>query len=148
MGNAQAIVFDALFRVLRFLFPDVVYVGNITDVDDKINAEANRLEISITELSENTIAQFHQDIARLHVLPVSVEPRATQHIPHRISIIEALLEKEVGYIVQDHVVFDRSKDPLYGRLSGAHIQEILAGARFEVAPYNAILRTLSCGSLQ
>ena len=136
MGNARAIVvFDALFRVLRFLFPDVVYVRNITDVDDKINAEANRLGISITELTQSTIAQFHQDIVNLHVLPVSVEPRATQHIPHMIAIIEGLLEKGVGYIAQNHVLFDVSKDPLYGSLSGAHIQEILAGARVEVAPY-------------
>ena len=136
MGNARAIVvFDTLFRVLRFLFPDVLYIRNITDVDDKINAESNRLGISISELTEKTIAQFHQDIKQLNVLAVSVEPRATEHIPHMIALIKALLEKGVGYIAQDHVLFDVSKDPLYGSLSGAHIQEILAGARIEVAPY-------------
>ncbi|WP_165780739.1 cysteine--tRNA ligase [Holospora curviuscula] len=136
MGNARSIiVFDVLFRLLRYLFPRVVYVRNITDVDDKINVQAKNLGISITELTHTTIAEFHQDIQALHVLPVSVEPRATHHIPHMIAIIETLLEQGVAYWAEDHVLFDVSKDPHYGTLSGANIEEILAGSRVELAPY-------------
>ncbi|WP_206537239.1 cysteine--tRNA ligase [Holospora elegans] len=136
IGNGRSIVvFDALFRVLRYLFPEVVYVRNITDVDDKINAEAQKLGIPINELTKNTIAQFHQDINKLHVLPVSVEPKATCHISHMIEIIKKLLDKGVAYLSNGHVLFDVLKDPFYGSLSGAHKEEILAGARVEVAPY-------------
>ncbi|ETZ07462.1 cysteine--tRNA ligase [Holospora obtusa F1] len=136
MGNGRSVVvFDVLFRVLRYLFSKVTYVRNITDVDDKINAQAKMLEISISDLTKQTTAQFHQDIEALHVLPVTVEPKATQHIPHMIAVIQALLDKGMAYISQGHVLFDVLKDSCYGALSGAHAEEILAGARVEIAPY-------------
>jgi cysteinyl-tRNA synthetase len=136
MGNARSIVvFDILFRILKHQFPNVCYVRNITDVDDKIYAEAKKQSISIQTLTEQTIAQFHQDIKQLDVLPVDVEPRATQHISGMIDMIQSLIEKQYAYVAEGHVLFDVTKDPEYGRLSGINTEDMIAGARVEVAPY-------------
>ncbi len=138
IGNARpAIVFDVLFRLLRHLYGQdhVVYVRNITDVDDKINARAAEEAISIRELTERTAAQYRADVAALGCLPPTVEPRATEHIPEMISIIERLIARGHAYAAEGHVLFDVGSDPNYGTLARRPLDEMRAGARVEVAPY-------------
>ena len=144
IGNARpVIVFDVLFRLLRYVYGEkhVTYVRNITDVDDKINARAAERfpdlapEAGIRKLTEETAAQFHKDIAALGVLAPTVEPRATEHIKEMVQLCEALVAAGNAYIAEDHVLFDVSSMPDYGRLSNRSLDEMEAGARVEVAPY-------------
>ncbi|MFZ1107283.1 MAG: cysteine--tRNA ligase [Rhodomicrobium sp.] len=138
IGNARpVIVFDVLFRLLRHLYgPDrVVYVRNITDVDDKINARAAEEGVSIRELTERTALQFHADVAALGALPPTFEPRATEFIPEMIALIERLIERGHAYAAEGHVLFDVASDPHYGKLARRSTDEMRAGARVEVAPY-------------
>jgi cysteinyl-tRNA synthetase len=138
IGNARpVIVFDLLFRLLRHLYgaDHVSYVRNITDVDDKINARAAEQGVPIRALTEETADQFHQDIAALGVLPPSLEPRATEHIPAMIAIIERLIARGFAYETQGHVLFHVPAMPDYGKLSGRSLEEMIAGARVDVAPY-------------
>jgi cysteinyl-tRNA synthetase len=144
IGNARpVIVFDVLFRLLRELYgrAHVIYVRNITDVDDKINARAAERypdlapEIGIRKLTEETAAQFHKDIAALGVLPPTVEPRATEHIVEMVELCNQLVAKGHAYVAADHVLFDVSSMADYGRLSNRSLEEMEAGARVEVAPY-------------
>ena len=138
IGNARpVIVFDVLYRVLRQRFPDktVIYVRNITDVDDKINAAAAVEGAPIETITERTIKAFHEDIGALNVLPPDIEPRATQHIGEMIALIEALIEGGHAYPAEGHVLFHVPSDPDYGKLSRRNRDELIAGARVEVAPY-------------
>ena len=144
IGNARpVIVFDVLFRLLRHIYgPEhVTYVRNITDVDDKINARAAERfpelapEIGIRKLTEETAAQFHKDIAALGVMAPTVEPRATEHIAEMVELCHALVRNGHAYVAADHVLFDVSSMPDYGRLSNRSLEEMEAGARVEVAPY-------------
>jgi cysteinyl-tRNA synthetase len=138
IGNARpVIVFDVLFRLLRHLYgPEhVTYVRNITDVDDKINARAAERGIPIRELTEQTYANFTSDVAALGCLPPTVEPRATEHIGEMKVLIERLIANGCAYVAEDHVLFDVKKMPDYGRLSKRSLDEMIAGARVEVAPY-------------
>ncbi len=138
IGNARpVIVFDVLFRLLRQAYgPEHVnYARNITDVDDKINARAAEERVSIRELTERTAAQFHKDIAALGVLPPTVEPRATDHIPEMRALCETLVAKGHAYVADGHVLFDVASMADYGRLSNRSLEEMEAGARVEVAPY-------------
>jgi cysteinyl-tRNA synthetase len=138
IGNARpVIVFDVLFRLLRYLYGEdhVVYVRNITDVDDKINARAADEGISIRELTESTAAQYHADVAALGALPPTFEPRATEFIPEMIALIERLLARAHAYAAEGHVLFDVASDPHYGELARRSTDEMRAGARVEVAPY-------------
>ncbi len=138
IGNARpVIVFDVLFRLLRHLYgPDhVTYVRNITDVDDKIMNRAREEGVAIDALTARTTEQFHADMAALGCLPPSIEPRATQHIPQMIAMIERLIARGCAYEAQGHVLFHVPSMPTYGRLSGRSTDEMLAGARVEVAPY-------------
>ena len=136
IGNARpAVVFDVLARLLRRIYPNVCYVRNITDVDDKINAAAVRQGISIAELTQQTTAAYHQDMEALGTLPPDVEPRATHHIPEMIEIIKNLIEKGHAYEVEGHVLFCVTSFSEYGLLSRRNKDEMLAGARVEVAPY-------------
>ena len=138
IGNARpVIVFDVLFRVLRQLYgaDHVTYVRNITDVDDKINARAREEGVSIREVTERTTRQFHADIAALGVLPPTVEPRATEHIAEMITIIERLIASGHAYAADGHVLFDVPSMKDYGQLSRRSLDEMLAGARVDVAPY-------------
>ncbi len=137
IGNARpVVVFDVLVRLLRRLYADVTYVRNITDVDDKINARAQETGRPIDEITAETAAQFHADMAALNALSPDVEPRATQHIPQMIAMIERLVEKDHAYPDQDgHVLFRTSSMPDYGRLSRHSRDELIAGARVEVASY-------------
>ncbi len=136
IGNARPIiVFDVLFRLLRRLYPDVVYVRNITDVDDKINARAREQGEPIAALTERTIELFHADVAELGALEPTVEPRATAHIAGMIAMIERLLAADCAYEAEGHVLFHVPAMAEYGRLSGRTLDEMVAGARVEVAPY-------------
>jgi cysteinyl-tRNA synthetase len=138
IGNARpVIVFDVLFRLLRHLYgPEhVTYVRNITDVDDKINARAAERGIPIRQLTEETYANFKADVAALGCLPPTVEPRATEHIDEMKALIERLVANGCAYVAEDHVLFDVKQMPDYGRLSNRSLDEMIAGARVEVAPY-------------
>ncbi len=138
IGNARPIiVFDVLFRLLRHLYGEahVIYVRNITDVDDKINARAAAEGVSIAEITARTIRQFHEDIGRLNVLPPTVEPRATAHIAEMQEIIRRLIEAGCAYVAEGHVLYDVTAKPDYGILSRRSLDEMIAGARVEVAPY-------------
>ncbi len=138
IGNARpVIVFDVLFRLLRHLYgaDRVVYVRNITDVDDKINARAAELGVSIRDLTERTYRDFREDAAALGCLPPSFEPRATEHIAEMQALIERLIASGHAYVAVDHVLFHVPAMPDYGELSKQPLDEMLAGARVEVAPY-------------
>ena len=138
IGNARpVIVFDVLFRLLRHVYGDthVTYVRNITDVDDKINARAAERGISIRELTEETYANFKSDVGALGCLPPTVEPRATEHIEQMKALIERLVADGHAYVEQEHVLFSVPSMQDYGRLSKRPMDEMIAGARVEVAPY-------------
>jgi cysteinyl-tRNA synthetase len=138
IGNARPeIVFDVLFRLLRHRYGDahVRYVRNITDIDDKINAAAKTNGESIRALTERTAAAFHEDIAALGCLAPTIEPRATEHIPQIIAIIEKLIAARHAYRAEGHVLFAIASDPEYGKFSGRSRDEMIAGARVDVAPY-------------
>ncbi|WBU31840.1 cysteine--tRNA ligase [Rhodopseudomonas palustris] len=151
IGNARpVIVFDVLFRLLRHLYGEahVKYVRNITDVDDKINDRAARdypglpLNEAIRKVTEQTERQFHDDVDALGCLRPTVEPRATEHIGEMRSIIEKLVAGGFAYVEQDHVLFSPSAMnaangvlPRYGSLANRSLDEMIAGARVDVAPY-------------
>ena len=138
IGNARpVIVFDVLFRLLRHVYgPDAVtYARNITDVDDRINARAAERGIDIRELTEGTYANFHADVAALGCLPPTVEPRATEHIAEMRTLIERLIASGHAYAAEEHVLFSVPSMPDYGRLSRRSLDEMVAGARVDVAPY-------------
>ncbi|MFZ2076475.1 MAG: cysteine--tRNA ligase, partial [Xanthobacteraceae bacterium] len=144
IGNARpVIVFDVLFRLLRHRYgaEHVTYVRNITDVDDKINARAAEeypalpLNEAIRKVTETTDRQFHEDVAALGCLPPSAEPRATEHIAEMRALIERLVKSGNAYVEQDHVLFSVVSMPDYGKLARRSLDEMIAGARVEVAPY-------------
>jgi len=138
IGNARpVIVFDVLFRLLRHVYGEghVKYVRNITDVDDKINARAAERGIDIRKLTEETYNNFKSDVAALGCLPPTVEPRATEHIAEMRDIIERLVAGGHAYVAEDNVLFNVPSMPDYGRLSKRPLDEMIAGARVEVAPY-------------
>jgi cysteinyl-tRNA synthetase len=129
IGNARpVIVFDLLFRLLRHLYGEnhVVYVRNITDVDDKINARADREKVSIRELTERTAKQFHDDMAALGVLAPTVEPRATEHIAAMVALIDRLIARGNAYVSAGHVLFHVPSMPEYGMLSRRSLDEMIA----------------------
>ena len=136
IGNARPIVvFDVLYRVLKRLYPSVTYVRNITDVDDKINEASRRSGEPIKTITARTTKAFHEDIAALGALPPDVEPRATAHIAQMIALIATLIEAGNAYEADGHVLFHVPSSPRYGALSGRNRDEMIAGARVEVAPY-------------
>jgi cysteinyl-tRNA synthetase len=150
IGNARPlIVFDVLFRLLRHLYGDrhVTYVRNITDVDDKINARAAQeypslpLNDAIRAVTEKTAAQFHVDVAALRCLPPTHEPRATEYVERSaaptdmIRLIADLIENGHAYAAEGHVLFHVPSMPDYGKLSNRSLDDMIAGARVEVAPY-------------
>jgi cysteinyl-tRNA synthetase len=138
IGNARPlIVFDVLYRLLRHLYgpAHVKYVRNITDVDDKINARAAERGVTIRELTEETNRVFQEDVRALGCLEPDVQPRATEHIAQMIAIIERLIAAGHAYAADGHVLFDAPSMKDYGRLSRRSLDEMLAGARVDVAPY-------------
>jgi cysteinyl-tRNA synthetase len=143
IGNARAyVVFDLLYRLLRDTYGQdhVRYVRNITDIEDKINAAARKNGEPISALTARTTAAFHQDLVALNTLPPDVEPRATEHIPQMIAMIERLIASGHAYVAAGnetagHVLFSVGSDPDYGKFSRHSRDEMIAGARVEVAPY-------------
>ena len=138
IGNGRMfIVFDVLFRVLRARYGEgcVTYVRNITDVDDRINARAGEAGIAIGELTRATTAEFMRDVADLGCLEPTHQPRATDHIEEMRRIIDALVGSRNAYVAQDHVLFAVHSVKDYGTLSNRSLDEMLAGARIDVAPY-------------
>lgn len=136
LGNARpVVVFDVLFRLLRSQYPKVTYVRNITDVDDKINAAALASGEDIREITIRTTKAYHEDMSALNALPPTHEPRATDHIADMIQMIESLINQDYAYVREGHVLFRVQKYEKYGHLSRRQQDELLAGARIEVAPY-------------
>ncbi|HEX6979980.1 MAG TPA: cysteine--tRNA ligase [Alphaproteobacteria bacterium] len=136
IGNARpVVVFDVLYRLLKRLFPKVTYVRNITDVDDKIIDAARRTGEPIDQITARTTRAFHEDMAALGALPPDVEPRATHHIGQMIRMIETLIARGHAYVAEGHVLFSVPSMADYGKLSGRSRDELIAGARVEVAPY-------------
>jgi cysteinyl-tRNA synthetase len=138
IGNARnVIMFDVLFRLLRHEYgaDHVTYVRNFTDVDDKINARAAQTGRPIREITDETIAWYHADMDALGNLRPSHEPRATDYVAEMIAMTVDLIAKGHAYAAQGHVLFDVRSDPEYGQLSGRSVDDMIAGARVEVAPY-------------
>ncbi len=136
IGNARpAVVFDVLARVLRMEFPGLCYVRNITDIDDKINLAAAEKGVAISEIAARYTRAYHEDLAELGVLPPDVEPRATDYVDSIIEMISNLIDKGHAYAAEGHVLFSVASYPRYGELSHRDREEMLAGARVEVAPY-------------
>ncbi|MDJ0946678.1 MAG: cysteine--tRNA ligase [Kiloniellales bacterium] len=138
IGNARpVVVFDVLFRLLKQIYgaERVTYARNITDVEDKIIKAAQENGEAIDTLTARTTEAYHQDMAALGALPPSVEPRATDHVPQMIAMIEVLIAKGHAYAAEGHVLFNVPSMADYGQLSGRDREEMIAGARVEVAPY-------------
>ncbi|WP_297772184.1 cysteine--tRNA ligase [uncultured Roseovarius sp.] len=139
LGNARpVVVFDVLYRLLRHVYgaEHVTYVRNFTDVDDKINARAAESGRAIGEITAETTQWFLDDMAELGALPPDHMPRATQYIPQMVAMIEGLIAKGHAYEAEGHVLFavDSWREG-YGKLSGRSVDDMIAGARVEVAPY-------------
>jgi cysteinyl-tRNA synthetase len=138
IGNARpVVVFDVLFRLLRHLYGEdhVVYARNITDVDDKINRKAADEGVPIGVITERYTKIYDDDMAALGALPPTFAPRATDHIAEMQAMIGALVQRGNAYAAQGHVLFDTQSFPDYGKLSGRPLDEMIAGARVDVAPY-------------
>ena len=138
IGNARpAVVFDVLFRLLRHVYGAdcVTYARNITDVEDKIIAKAKETGEAIDSVTARTTRAYHEDMAALGTLPPTVEPRATGHIPEMVAMIARLIESGHAYAAEGHVLFSVTSMADYGRLSGRSRDDMIAGARVEVAPY-------------
>ncbi len=133
IGHARsAIVFDVIRRYLRFKGYRVTFVRNFTDVDDRIIRRANAAGVPAREISERYIREFQVDMASIGVLPGDVEPKATEHIPQMVTLIERLIAGGFAYVVDGDVYFEVRTFPEYGKLSGKNLEELMAGARVEV----------------
>ncbi len=136
IGNARGpVVFGVLAALLRRRYGNLRYARNITDVDDKINAAAQELGVAISVITDKYAAAYREDMARLGVVPQDVEPHATEHIPQIIAMVERLIASGHAYAADGHVLFSVASFPNYGTLSRRPPDEMLAGARVEVAPY-------------
>ncbi len=138
VGNARpAVVFDVLFRLLRCVFGEdhVTYVRNITDIDDKIIAAHRASGEPVAEITRRTTEAYHADVAALGCLPPTVEPRATAHLAEMQAMIAQLIDSGHAYLAEGHVLFHVPSMPDYGALSRRDLDEMIAGARVEIAPY-------------
>ena len=138
LGNARnVLIFDVLFRLLRHRYnkKTVTYVRNFTDIDDKINAKAADTGREICDVTAETIKWYHEDMDALGALRPTHEPRATQFVSQMITMILDLIEKDHAYVAEGHVLFAVESYEHYGDLSGRSIDDMIAGARVEVAPY-------------
>lgn len=136
IGNARPlVVFDVLFRLLKRLYGNVTYVRNLTDVDDKINKRARERNISIKELTDEVIEEFHKNTDKLNLLRPTHEPRATFHIKEMLDIINLLVQNEFAYVAEGHVLFRVKKMKNYGMLSKRSLEDMIPGSRVEIAPY-------------
>ncbi len=138
IGNFRpVVVFDVLFRLLRHVYGEdaVVYARNVTDVDDKINAKATAEGVAIKVVTDRYLAAYHQDADALLALRPTLEPKATEHMGPIVEMIGQLVDKGAAYAAEGHVLFDTQAFPDYGQLSGRDLDDMIAGARVEVAPY-------------
>ncbi|AIF81965.1 cysteinyl-tRNA ligase [endosymbiont of Acanthamoeba sp. UWC8] len=136
LGNARsAVVFDTLYRLLKKVYPKVTFVRNITDVDDKIITASELNKEDISSLTTRITDYYHEDIAAISCLPPTIEPRATAHIQEMIEMIESLIKQGFAYPVEGHVLFNIESFEGYGKLSRRSVEEMIAGARVEVAPF-------------
>jgi cysteinyl-tRNA synthetase len=135
IGNARPpVVFDVLARLLRRSYA-LTYARNVTDVDDKINAAAKEEGVEIGVLTARYLAAYHDDMRTLGVAPPDIEPRVTDNVPQIVSMIEKIVAAGHAYEAEGHVLFAVPSFEAYGKLSGRDREELLAGARVEVAPY-------------
>jgi cysteinyl-tRNA synthetase len=144
IGNARpVVVFDLLFRLLRHLYGEglVTYVRNVTDIDDKINARAQEVKgnrailDAVRDITDETGRIYREDVAALGCLPPTYEPRATEYVPRMIALIGGLIAAGYAYEAEGHVLFDVSAKADYGKLAHRSLDEMIAGARVDVAPY-------------
>ena len=136
IGNGRpAVVFDVLIRLLRTRYPRVTYVSNITDIDDKINAAAAESGEDIATLAERFALAYQEDISALGVRPPDVVPKATHHIAEIVDMINTLIGKGHAYASEGHVLFHVPSDPEYGSLAKRSLEDMIDGARIEVANY-------------
>lgn len=136
IGNARpAVVFDTLYRVLRALYSTVRYARNITDIDDKIIQAASERQVDIGTLSQEFTHKYREDMAQLNNLAPDIEPQATDNIDAMLALTQRLIETGNAYVADGHVLFAVESMPGYGALSGRNIDDMLAGARVEVADY-------------
>ncbi|MBL6820567.1 MAG: cysteine--tRNA ligase [Luminiphilus sp.] len=136
IGNARpVVVFDCLYRLLSALYPQVVYARNITDIDDKIIDAATQRGADIAEVSAEFTQKYREDMAALNALSPSIEPMATEHIEDMIALTERLIANGHAYEADGHALFAVESMPTYGELSGRKLEDMMAGARVEVADY-------------
>jgi cysteinyl-tRNA synthetase len=136
IGNARpAVVFGLLARLLRRRYKHLVFARNITDIDDKINAAAIEAGTPITTITDRYARAYHEDLARLGVDPPDIVPHATDHVGEIIAMCERLIASGHAYAAEGHVLFEVARYADYGKLSGRSTDDMLAGARIEVAPY-------------
>ena len=136
IGNARmAVVFDTFVRTLRFIFPKVTYVSNITDIDDKIIESAVEQNVEISVITKKFTKIYNEDMAKLNVLAPDVQPKATEYIPEMIDLIKELVEKDFAYEKDGHVLFHVPTYENYGKLSNRIKDEQIAGSRVDVADF-------------
>lgn len=138
IGNFRPIiVFDVLFRILRQIYgvDSVIYVRNITDIDDKIINKANELGMSTSDLVNKTQITYQKNLEALNILQPSFEPKATEYISKMIEMIGALIKKGYAYESSNHVLFEANKFSDYGILSKFSLKDIISGARVKIADY-------------
>ena len=136
IGNARmAVVFDTFVRTLRFIFPKVTYVSNITDIDDKIIEAAVEQNVEISVITKKFTKIYNEDMAKLNVLEPDVQPKATEYIPEMIDLIKELVEKDFAYEKDGHVLFHVPTYENYGKLSNRIKDEQIAGSRVDVADF-------------
>lgn len=136
IGNARPlVVFDILYRILKLLYKEVIYVRNITDVDDKINKKAIELSATIKQITDKSIELFQNDLIALNILPVNFAPRVTEHMQDIINFIQKLLDNGFAYESDGHILYDVRKNDQYGILSKRKLDDMIAGSRVEIASY-------------
>ena len=133
IGHARsALSFDIIRRYLAFKGFKVTFVKNFTDVDDRIIRRANEEGVEATVISERYIAEYRADMASLGIKAPDVEPKATEHVPQMLELIERLLKRGIAYVLEGDVYFEVRRFPTYGKLSGKNLDELEAGARVDV----------------
>ena len=136
IGNARpAVISDLLVRLLRYLYPKVTYVSNITDIDDKIIKASKETKKPISEITKKFERIYNEDMTSLGVLPPDIQPRATDHIQEMINLVNDMIKNDCAYESEGHVLFDVNSYKAYGKLSGRDIEDQIAGSRVEVASY-------------
>jgi cysteinyl-tRNA synthetase len=138
IGNFRpVVVFDLLFRVLRHHYGEaaVLYAANVTDVDDKINRKAAEEGVPISVITDRYLEAYNADAAALGALRPTFQPRVTETMDAIVAMIERLIGNKAAYVAEGHVLFDTQAFPDYGKLSGRPMDEMIAGARVDVAPY-------------